>query len=329
MKQFWKLFKKVGGVNVLRQYVKAHVLLFALFQVLSQGFSKTSLEIVRLSVDQKILCRLRKKYRSFICKTKKEYEENKLCKERSNKVWVCWLQGMERAPQIVQRCYQSLQENLTDREIVLLTEENYRAYVNFPEYIQEKIDNGVITCTHMSDLLRLELLLNYGGTWIDATVFCSGGEIPQYMMDSDLFLFQALKPGKDGHASVISSWFVTASTNHPILYLTRALLYEYWLHYNSMIDYFLLHDFFQLAIEMYPNEWNQVIPRDNATPHILLLRLFEKYDETVYSTIKEQTPFHKLTYKFLKEQIEAKDTYYSAIFGENVVSFQHSKKNIL
>ena len=35
------------------------------------------------------------------------------------------------------------------------------------------IDSGQITKTHLSDLLRLELLIRYGGTWIDATVFCT------------------------------------------------------------------------------------------------------------------------------------------------------------
>lgn len=43
--------------------------------------------------------------------------------------------------------------------------------MEFPKYIEEKWKRGVITHTHMTDLLRLELLIRYGGTWIDATVF--------------------------------------------------------------------------------------------------------------------------------------------------------------
>ena len=39
---------------------------------------------------------------------------------------------------------------------------------------------------------------------------------------------------------------MTACTNHPILLLTRALLYRYWEKRNAMVDYFLIHDFFQL-----------------------------------------------------------------------------------
>lgn len=311
MKKFIQLFNKVGGKEVLRQYLQTHVFLFAMVQTLLNGFSKKSLEIVRLAVSNRILQKLRKKYRKVIAQFKAE--QKSLPREHSNKVWVCWLQGMENAPELVQRCYASLQENLPDREIILLTEDNYRNFIAFPEHIQTKIDSGIITRTHMSDLLRLELLLNYGGTWIDATVFCSGKNIPAYMLDSELFVFQSLKPGLDGHATALSSWFMTACTNHPILALTKALLYCYWEKKNSMVDYFLLHDFFQLATEAYPQEWSRVTPFSNSLPHILLLRLFEEYDEETWNNIRNMTPFHKLTYKFTGEQAALPDTYYKHI----------------
>ena len=313
MKRFIALFNKVGGWNVLKQYAKAHVLFYALAQTLLNGFSRKSLEIVRLAISNKILCRLRKKYRRFIADFVAAAPT--AGRQHSNKVWVCWLQGMENAPELVRRCYRSLQENLGNRDIIVLTEDNYREYVQFPAHIQSKIDSGMITRTHMSDLLRLELLLNYGGTWIDATVFCSGGEIPDYMLESDLFVFQTLKPGADGQPTVISSWFMTACTHHPILELTRALLYKYWEKHKDLVDYFLIHDFFQLAIEAYPEQWAKVMPFSSGTPHILLLRLFEPWDETIWNAVTEMTPFHKLSYKF--DNAEDKNgTYYTRIVGD-------------
>ena len=311
MKKFLALFNKVGGKEILRQYWQSHVLLFALVQTVLQGFSKKGLEIVRLSVNNKILGKLRKKYRKDIARFRQDYVPQP--RVQSNKVWVCWLQGMESAPALVQKCYQSLQQNLTDREIILLTGDNYRDYVNFPDHIQEKIDSGIITRTHFSDLLRLELLLKYGGTWIDATVYCSGGDIPGYMLDSQLFTFQTLKPGLDGHPTCISSWFMTACTNHPILQLARHLVYAYWEKHSKMVDYFLLHDFFQLAIEAYPEEWSQVVPFCNSVPHILLLRLFEPFSEQVWQATRAQTPFHKLSYKFPQSEFEKENTYYTAL----------------
>lgn len=307
-----QLFNKVGGRDMIRQYRRAHVLVFAILQTISQGFSKKSLEIVRLAINNRVLKKLRKQYKSFISQYVQSNTEVVL-KENSKKVWVCWLQGIDNAPQLVQSCYRSLKKHLPDREIVLLTEDNYRNYVQFPDFVQGKIDNGTITRTHMSDLLRLELLITYGGTWVDATVLCTNSNIPAYMLDSELFMFQNLKPGLDGDSTRISSWFMTACTNHPILCLTRALLYEYWREHTNMVDYFLIHDFCELAIETYPGEWAKVVPFSNATPHILLLRLFEKYDENMWNAIKHMTPFHKLTYKFDESQSSMEDTYYAKL----------------
>lgn len=313
MKKFLAIFNKVGGKEILRQYLQAHVFLFAMIQTLLQGFSKKSLEIVRLSVNNKVLGKLRKKYRKHIAQFKDSYVQQP--QHRSNKVWVCWLQGMENAPALVQKCYASLQENLSDREIILLTQDNYKEYVSFPEHIQRKADAGVIPPAQFSDLLRLELLIRHGGTWIDSTVFCSGKNIPSYMLDSDLFMFQNLKPGLDGHPTCVSNWFMTACTNHPLLLLTQSLLYAYWEKNNKLVDYFIFHDFFQLATEAYPQLWSKVVPFSNATPHILLLRLFEPYDPQVWEAAKEMTPFHKLSYKFKAEQTEDPQTYYHQLFS--------------
>lgn len=316
MSQFLKIFKKVNGAKMLKQYAYAHVLLYSLWTTLTLGFSKKSLEIVRLAVGNKVVKRLRKKYRPFINEYKKQNDERiaKLPHEHSKYVWVCWLQGIDDAPLIVKKCYQSLFDNLDDREIVLLTEENYKDWVSFPEHIQKKIDSGIITRTHMSDFLRLELLEHYGGTWIDATVYCSGKNIPAYIWDSDFFIYQCMKPGLDGHASRTSSWFITACTNHPIVLLVKELLYEYWKTHNDMVDYFLIHDMVELAIEAYPEEWMKVVPFSSSVPHILLLRFAEKYDENVWSAAKEMTPFHKLSWKFSDEQMKAfeqEGTFYS------------------
>ena len=61
MKEFIALFKKVGGADVLKQYLRAHVFLFAMVQTLLQGFSRKGLEIVRLAVDNKVFRKLKKK----------------------------------------------------------------------------------------------------------------------------------------------------------------------------------------------------------------------------------------------------------------------------
>lgn len=307
-----EIYKKQGGAKLLKQYWQSGALFTAVGEFLLLGKSRTSLEILRLSTQLKAKRKLEKRYKNRLIDFEKSYQ-SELPHETSNKVWICWFQGMENAPELVKRCYRSVKENMPDKEIVVLTSENLIEYVDFPKFILDKWKQGIITHTHMTDLLRLELLIKYGGMWIDATVFCSGKKIPEYYFDSELFFYQCLKPGRDGHSTYISSWLMSASSNNKVLMATRYLCYEYWKENNSMVDYFLLHDFLSVALEHYPDEWKAIVPRDNATPHILLLRLFDVYDEKIWDSIKQQTPFHKLSYKFTDTQKMQKGTYYDVL----------------
>lgn len=316
MNEFIKLFNKVEGKQVLKQYNKNHVLIFALLQTLMLGISKKSLEIVRLSVDNRIFRKLKRKNKVFINNFVNKYKDKDYISKHSKIIWTAWLQGIEEAPYIVKKCYESMKKNIKDREIIVITEENYMQYVTFPSFIMEKYKKGIISKTHFSDLLRIELLAKYGGTWLDATVYCTEYNDKDYIIDADLFLFQCLKPGLDGHCSAISSWLMTASSNNRIILLTRALLHNYWASHDYAADYFILHYFFQMAIEAYPEEWKKVIPFSNSTPHILLLRLFEKYDDEIWRAIKNQTSFHKLSYKFNEEQTLKNGTYYKELFSD-------------
>ena len=183
------IFKKQGGFKLIRQYLKSGALVTAVGQFVLLGKSRTALEILRLSTQLKARKKLEKKYRKCLEQFDEAYN-HELAHQFSNKVWVCWFQGMEHEPELVRKCFESLKQNLTDREIVLITEKNLKEYVDFPDYILRKWEKGEITHTHMTDLLRLELLIRHGGMWIDATVLCTEKEekIPSYFFNSELFL---------------------------------------------------------------------------------------------------------------------------------------------
>lgn len=308
-----EIFNKQGGVELLKRYWHGGSLFTAVGEFLLLGKSRTALEILRLSTTLKTKQKLERKYKNKLDEFDKMWKDME--HQQSNIIWICWFQGLENAPELVKRCYDSIVDNLINHEVILITSENMNNYVQFPDYIVTKWNEGKITHTHMTDLLRLELLIKYGGVWVDATVFCSEKEnkIPNYFFESDLFFFQCLKPGRDGHSHINSSWYICAKTNNKLLMACRYLCYEYWKHNNTLIDYFLLHDFMAICLEYYKEMWNSIIPRDNATPHILLLRLFEQYDEKMWESIKEQSCFHKLSYKFKTEQVEKEGTYYQKI----------------
>jgi len=313
-----EVFKKQGGWSLIKRYYQGGVLPIAITQFLLLGKSRVALEQLRLTTQLKISQKLKRKYFYVLDNFEKEYNQN-LTSVSSNKVWVCWFQGIENAPILVKKCYESLKKNLTNREIILITAENMLDYVQFPNHIMDKWKSGAITHTHMTDLLRLELLIAYGGTWIDATVYCSREEkgIPAYYFDSDLFVYQCLKPGRDGHSYINSSWYINAKSNNRILMAVRSMCHEYWKNNKSLKEYFLFHCFMAIVLNHFEEDWKNIIPICNSIPHILLLRLFEPYNEKIIDATMELTPFHKLSYKFSEDKFELKGTYYEYITSDD------------
>ena len=307
-----KYFEKAGGTTLLKQWGKMGVLPMAMAEFLLLGHSKKALEQLRLIVGLKILRKLERKYGRLL-------EDFQVADERKEhgaaprRIWIFWWQGMENAPLLVRRCYESVREHFADWEITVITEKNYRKYVTFPDYIKAKRDSGAITLTHFSDLLRLELLIKYGGLWLDATVLCTGSNIPVSVLKSDLFVFQAQKPGADGHATLMSSWLMYARPSNTILQATRMLLYEYWKRNKQLVEYFLIHYFFTMACSRFPEEAAKIPPFCNSVPHVLQLHLFSEYDADLYEDLKKMTCFHKLSYKFSEEDMAKKGTFYDVI----------------
>lgn len=306
---------KLGGIKLIKELWNSGTLFYAVKQLLITGKSRKSLEILRLGIKMKIQNKLAKKYMPVLKKFDEQYSASSLISVKSNKVWVFWMQGMDNAPALVQRCYRSLQDNLKDREIVLVTSENMNEYVQFPDYIMDKLNKGIITYTHLSDLLRVELLIRYGGTWIDSTVFCSGSNIPCYMLDDDFFVFQNLRPGDNGSVMNFSSWLMTSCSNNKILLAVRELLYAYWEKNCSMIDYFLIHHFVMIVAKYYRDEWKKIVQFPNSLPHVLLLMLFEPFNQKKWDAVVAACPFHKLAYKRSKEEMDMEGTYYKHIMN--------------
>lgn len=86
-------------------------------------------------------------------------------------IWVFWAQGKSKMPNVVRNCYESILRNKGDFSVVLLDESNYSDYVCIPEHVCKKMQQGLITMTHFSDILRFALLKTYGGFWLDATIY--------------------------------------------------------------------------------------------------------------------------------------------------------------
>ena len=309
-------YKQFGGYRLAIEYAKLGVLGAAVKGFFRCLVKRQSFKQVYPMVLKRVEPFLIRRYAPIVSCFKIQYSGN-LGNERSKRskiVWFCWLQGLENAPEIVHACYNSLKQHLSDREIKVIDNDNWKEFVELPDYIIEKWNKKRIPAALFSDLLRLELLIKYGGTWIDSTVLCTGLKFQDpcfRYLDADLFLFQYTK-----QASIpisISNWFITSCSNNEVLMVLRDILYAYWKDYNCTLDYYIFHLFFSLLSKEYPEEIKAMPYGQSMNSLVLLHHWGEKFDQEKWDILTSNVCFHKLDFRESKTITNSKDNYYSWI----------------
>ena len=284
-------------------------------------FNVINPNIIGLAERERCYRKLKRKYKKILTIDKSiTIDKNK--EEKSNKIWICWFQGIENAPELVKACYNSVVKNYNDKEIIVLTEENYKQYVDIPEYILKKWEKGYITFAHFSDILRIELLSKYGGLWLDSTIFTTKRSELVFNENIELFVYKQVDLDRKNPLSIVaSSWLMYSNKNNNIINLTKKLLHEYWKNYNHIINYNLIHLFFTLSTEVYKDEWNKVPTFNNISPYILQFELNDDFEEVRFNQIRGMSDFHKLNWRIKSEN---KNSYYNYI----VDNYKKDIKNI-
>src|ERR1700733_10439169 len=86
-------------------------------------------------------------------------------------IWSCWFQGRRNAPDLVKRCLASWETLKPGWDFRCLDAETTGRYVDLGEHVD--LQSQTITAASLSDILRVLLLHEYGGVWVDATLYCN------------------------------------------------------------------------------------------------------------------------------------------------------------
>ncbi|MFV8762256.1 capsular polysaccharide synthesis protein [Oenococcus oeni] len=299
-KRILSLLKKKSFFKEMRVLYRSHVLFYsiAIFPFLS--YSNKSLEVYRDAIENLIHSKLEKRY----SRRKIDFESSFIGSNgfkntnEERPVWVMWLQGYEAAPSLVRFNINRLKNVFGDSRIHIITKKNMLQYVSLPVYIYDKWLSGIITNTHFSDLIRVCLLSQYGGIWIDATVFWYSSSSLSYLENDDVFFLQTLKAGGGGNATPVSSWLMASTRSNALISRVRELLFIYWRENNILIDYFLFHHFLVMAMAEYPSITEGMTRISNAQAQDLQEEMSQHLlSERKYFRIMNNFPFHKLTNK--------------------------------
>lgn len=225
-----------------------------------------------------------------------------------NKIWFYWSEGLENAPKIVHICLKSIKQYIPDMDIVFLDKNNVKKYINLPEHVLKKYKKGIICEAHFSDIVRVNLLNEYGGLWIDSTVYLTG-KIPQDIINADFFApaLCDINPKRSTEfkykdfllPGVFCNHFMYAAEPHNyVMECMAAFLSEYWKD-RDWSDYFMFYEFTAVAMEEDQKFFDIIINmlQNNYYPETPFLKLDSnlnaKYNKELWEQIKE-FPIHKI-----------------------------------
>ena len=256
----------------------------------------------------------------------RDYKYEKIVKENTqyeDNIWMCWWQGLENSPQIVKKCVESVQKHSGNHQLIIITEKNYKDFVSFPSWIIEKYRKGYITRTNLSDLLRLSLLAEYGGMWLDATFLCCSNEIQECFK----YPIWSIKRPNYNNLSVANGYFAGYSIGCQNQYrwvfaTVRDYFLHYWEKYDYLIDYLIIDYMIVLAQKNNPEikELFSAIPSNNPRCDDLLYLMNKPFQQNEWDFLSKETFLFKLSWKMnLMESKDGELTYYHALLNNQII----------
>ena len=251
-------------------------------------------------------------------KPKKTFNNEKI-------IWQFWGQGwdFEKLPDVVKISYKSVEKYKKDYEIIHLNMNNINDYLEIPAYILKKVEDKKMGFAHFTDIIRLALLYNYGGVWIDATILLTD-YLPQEYFEMDYFMFQRddnLENKKDweDYDDFYFSWnnemkvrvlnsIIFAKKNNEIIKTLLDMLLIFWEHNDLVPNYFFFQVLYTELIENYYKKKQCKIVSDTLT-HELIRVWFDKFSQEKLDEITKRNNVHKLTYKIDSGKRDTKGTF--------------------
>lgn len=232
--------------------------------------------------------------------------------ENDGNIWIFWWQGYDTAPLLVKKCIDSIIKNAGNHQVVLITKENWKNYADIPDYIIEKVKKGIITLTHFSDILRMSLISEHGGLWLDATIFVSR-KIPEYCFERPYFSIH-YETSTSKIAKGKWTGFCQAGQKNSLIHsFCRDIFFSYWKKYNKLIDYFFI-DYVMLAGYNNISGFKKLIdelPLNNQGIKELDKHFNDEYSNELLDNILSKSTFFKLNWKRdYKKGISGKKTLY-------------------
>lgn len=218
-------------------------------------------------------------------------------------VWIFWAQGFDNAPLFVQKNLSHTYKMLSDKyEIRTVDLNNVLKLIHLSDDILQKYHSGQFKQAFFSDIVRFFLLKEYGGLWLDSTVYVTSSEIPNNIKLTDHFIFKDmcffLNEGMSSTGLIPgSTWFLFAQKDDEWINQVAGFMEKYAERYNTVSYYYTTHLIMGLAFGMNADWYYKMPTYDNQAPHRVQYLMAKPYDEYKITQALRGCFLHKLNYK--------------------------------
>jgi hypothetical protein len=264
------------------------------------------------------------------------FNDNKLTEnvETLNKtIWILYFQGWENAPFLQKEVAKSWERHNPDWKIQYLDINNLKNFINDIDYIYNTNKN--ISYQAKSDIVRLSLLKNHGGVWVDSTFLCMeslNNWVYKCIKPSGFWMYHGNGAGmniKDGPCS----WFMISVKGSYIITKWKESCDNFWKINNMTENYFWMDELFKKLFEndnKFKNSWNNVpyiSAEEFGSSHSLLNKVFEN-DDKLKNKFKESSPYGLKFWKGDSKTLEFCELDKNCLNSNGYYALQLSKNNV-
>ena len=232
-------------------------------------------------------------------------------------IWQFWDNPAgQRTPEIVKSSLESVEKFKGNFDRKTLNKSTIENYADLPDYVFDKLKKGQMCYAHFSDLLRLNLLKNHGGIWMDATCYMTDF-IPDYIVNQDFFVFLTGKQTSFPY-SFMQNCFIRAKMGSYICDIWYLMCCEYWKTENRRIDYFQ-HQLMFKSLILNDSTAKKIFAEmphvsEDGTHQLVGNNLLKEFNPVEWERIKNASFFQKTRYKIKKAQASVSSkTYFSML----------------
>lgn len=178
-------------------------------------------------------------------------------------LWTYW-DKEDMIPGMVKLCQENWKKIAPNYKINFITQKNINRWVKMPENWKS------LPAYRQADILRLLLIYNYGGVWIDSsTILLKNPD--KFISPNNITLF--ITPGSTLNDPVFENWFISAPPHHRIIKLWAS---EVLLAISNKSSY----------INKSPDHHKKVVKNsDYLICHLVLKNIYER-DRNLFRNIK-------------------------------------------